>query len=287
MTWIEGVSQSVPEEIEARHGQGDRDPGEDGHPRRRGEIALRVVEHVTPAREGRLDPVTEIADVRLEEDGPGHAEGGRHRDDADGIGEEVAQHDPRSGGAQPSRALHELAFTEGEHLGAHDARHVHPRGDPDDEGHGEKRRRHEGGESQEEEDGGKGQHGVGDPQEHCIEGAPEVAGDRAEEGAESHGDEHGGHSHGEGDAPGVEEPAQHVAAELVGAQHMSLAQGRGELVPHLDLDRIGQAQPTREAGAEPKKGDHDHAAHGGAMAQEAGEDGRLSHDRRTRGSTAA
>src|SRR6266498_3215747 len=61
--WIEGVSQSVPEEIEARHREGDRDPGEDGHPRRRGEIALRVVEHVTPARERRLDPVAEIADV--------------------------------------------------------------------------------------------------------------------------------------------------------------------------------------------------------------------------------
>src|SRR5215475_10582202 len=81
---VEGVTQAVPEKVEARHGQGDRDPGKDGDPRRRGEIALRVVEHVTPARERRLDPVAEEADVRLEQDGPRHAQGGGHRDDAHG-----------------------------------------------------------------------------------------------------------------------------------------------------------------------------------------------------------
>src|SRR5499433_3712415 len=69
---VEGVAQAVPEKVETRHREGDRDPGEDGDPRRRGEIALGVVEHVTPARERRLDPVAEEADVRLEQDGPRH-----------------------------------------------------------------------------------------------------------------------------------------------------------------------------------------------------------------------
>src|SRR5262252_3949932 len=100
VTRVEGVAQAVPEKVEARHGEGDRDPGEDGDPRRRGEIALRVVEHVTPAGERRLDPVAEEADVRLEQDGPRHAERGGHRDDAHGVGKEMTHHDAASGGAQ-------------------------------------------------------------------------------------------------------------------------------------------------------------------------------------------
>src|SRR5215813_11137319 len=126
VTRVEGVAQAVPEKVEARHGEGDRDPGEDGDPRRRGEIALRVVEHVTPAGERRLDPVAEEADVRLEQDGPRHAERGGHRDDAHGVGEEMADHDAASGGAQSARALDELALAKREHLAAHHAGHVHP-----------------------------------------------------------------------------------------------------------------------------------------------------------------
>src|SRR5262252_9811206 len=105
VTRVEGVAQAVPEKVEARHGEGDRDPGEDGDPRRRGEIALRVVEHVTPAGERRLDPVAEEADVGLEQDGPRHAQRGGHRDDAHGVGQEMAQHDAASGGAQTPRSL--------------------------------------------------------------------------------------------------------------------------------------------------------------------------------------
>src|SRR5215470_8980939 len=109
VTRVEGVSQAVPEKVEARHGEGDRDPGKDGDPRRRGEIALRVVEHVTPAGEWRLDPVAEEADVRLEQDGPRHTERGGHRDDADRVREEMPQHDAAARGAEPPRALDELA----------------------------------------------------------------------------------------------------------------------------------------------------------------------------------
>src|SRR5215471_4515057 len=135
VTRVEGVAQAVPEKVEARDGQGDRDPGEDGDPRRRGEIALGIVEHVTPARERRLDTVAEEADVRLEQNGPRHAEGGGHRDDAHRVGQEVAQHDTSTRSAEAPRALDELALSEGKHLAAHHARHVHPRGDADDEGH--------------------------------------------------------------------------------------------------------------------------------------------------------
>src|SRR5262252_10878332 len=184
VTRVDSVAPAVPEKVEARYGQGDRDPGEDGDPRRRGEIALSVVEHVTPACERRLDAVAEEADVRLEQNGSRHAEGGRHRDDAHRVGQEVAQHDTSTRSAEAPRALDELALSEGEHLAAHHARHVHPRGDADDEGHGSERRRHEGGQGEKQEDGRKGQHGVRDAEEDRIGGAAEVAGQRAEERAE-------------------------------------------------------------------------------------------------------
>ncbi len=85
----------------------------------------------------------------------------------------------------------------------------------------------------------------------------------------------------------MEEAAQHVTAELVGTEEMPLGEGRGELVPHLDLDRIRQPEAARERRAEAQQRDHDHAGDGGAVASEARKHGRLLHDRRTRGSTAA
>src|SRR3990167_7265356 len=58
---IERVAETVAQEVEARHRQRHHHPREDRHPRRRGEVALRVVQHVTPARQRRLDPVPEEA----------------------------------------------------------------------------------------------------------------------------------------------------------------------------------------------------------------------------------
>src|SRR5215470_924882 len=287
VTRVEGVSQAIPEKVEARHGEGDRNPGKDGDPRRRGEIALGVVEHVTPARERRLDPVAEEADVRLEQDGPRDAERGGHRDDAHRVGEEMAHHDAASGGAQTPRSLHELLLAERQHLASHHAGHVHPRGDADDQGHGGERRRHERGQGQQEKDRRKGQHGISDPEQDAVDGAAEVPGQRADESTERHSDQHGGHASRERDAPGVEKTAQHVASKLVGAEEMALGKRRGKLVSHLDLDRVRQPEAARERRAEPQEGDDDHAGHGWAMAREPREHGRLSHESRTRGSTAA
>src|SRR6185369_9783091 len=60
---IERIAQAVTEEIEARHRESDGDARHDRKPRRAGEIDLRVVEHVAPARGRRLDAVAEIADI--------------------------------------------------------------------------------------------------------------------------------------------------------------------------------------------------------------------------------
>src|SRR5689334_18377198 len=58
---VERIAQAVAEEVEARHGERDGDARRDREPRRAGEIDLRIVEHVAPARRRRLDAVAEIA----------------------------------------------------------------------------------------------------------------------------------------------------------------------------------------------------------------------------------
>src|SRR6185503_1205699 len=63
---VERVAQSVAEEIEARHRHRDHEAREDRDPRRRGEVALSIVQHIAPARQRRLDAVAEIADVGLQ-----------------------------------------------------------------------------------------------------------------------------------------------------------------------------------------------------------------------------
>jgi len=51
----------------------------------------------------------------------------------------------------------------------------------------------------------------------------------------------------------VQEPAQDVAAQLVGAEHMPFGERRRELVRHLDPDRIGQTQAPGETAPNPRR----------------------------------
>src|SRR6185295_7252737 len=63
---VQRVAQPVAEEIEARHRQRDHQARKDRDPRRRGEVALGIVQHVAPARQRRLDAIAEIADIGLQ-----------------------------------------------------------------------------------------------------------------------------------------------------------------------------------------------------------------------------
>src|SRR5690349_2255915 len=66
---VQGVAQAVAGEVEAQHREADHRAGVHGGPRGVEHVALGVVEHVAPARRGRLDAVAEIAQRRLEQDG--------------------------------------------------------------------------------------------------------------------------------------------------------------------------------------------------------------------------
>ena len=69
-----------------------------------------------------------------------------------------------------------------------------------------------------QDDRREGEDEIADAHDRAVEQAGEVAGDRAEDGADRHRDDH--EQQGEGDRhPGAEDhPAEHVAAETVGAE---------------------------------------------------------------------
>src|SRR2546428_82687 len=67
---VQRVAEPVAEKVEARHRHGDHHARKDRDPRRRGKVALRIVEHVSPARERRLGARPEEGDGGPEQERP-------------------------------------------------------------------------------------------------------------------------------------------------------------------------------------------------------------------------
>ena len=127
----------------------------------------------------------------------------------------------------PSRrdADDELASAEGDDEAAHDAGIRRP-GDDDDGEHGVAQPWPERGDHRHRQDDRReGEHEIADAHDRAVQQAGEVAGDRAEDGADRHRDDH--EQQGEGDRhPGAEDhTAENVAAETVGAEPVRRARG--------------------------------------------------------------
>ena len=118
--------------------------------------------------------------------------------------------------------------------------------------------RHEG---QRQDQAGERQHHIGQAHQHGVDPAAEVArhhAHRQAQRAHHHGDQHHDEQR---DAGAVQQAAEHVAAELVGAEPVAGAgrqQGPGQVLPQ----RVGRRQPRRQCGQQHQQAD-DHHAHGG------------------------
>src|SRR5215207_864072 len=71
---VERVAQPIAREVEAEYREADHRARVDRHPRGVEHIALRIVQHVAPARGRGLDAVAKIAQRRFEQYGRGHRE---------------------------------------------------------------------------------------------------------------------------------------------------------------------------------------------------------------------
>ena len=205
--------------ISARPGE-ERDPPFAGHHEGR---ALR--HHDAPLRGRRPHAKADERQARGVEDGVAHGERHLHDHDRHDVRQHLRQHDAEFAVAGEPRGLHEAGFAADIGFGAGDAgveREVHDRGGEDDVLHGVAERRddaHGEHEQRERHDG------VGDAADDAVGPAAEEAGGDAGQSAHQEHQGDRGDRDEEVEPGGDDDPAEHVTAELVGAEPVPRTRG--------------------------------------------------------------
>src|SRR3989449_9636489 len=119
---IERVAQTVAEEIEAEHGDEDREAGEERQPGVRldeGDVGLEVP---APAGRRRLGAQAEEAEGGLDDDRRRDAQRGGHDDGRQAVRQDVAEEDPGIAHTEGAAGLDVLLLLDGQHAAADEAR---------------------------------------------------------------------------------------------------------------------------------------------------------------------
>src|SRR5215469_13480351 len=198
---IEHVAQPVTDEIDYENYDEDRRARKESEPPAGGDVVASLVEHGAPTWGGRGHAQPKERERGLRDDGARHREGRHHGDGRPHVGQHVAPDEPPVEGAEGAGRFHELALSKRERLPAHDPRI----GDPA---------------AQREHEDEEGELHVARPHEHVVEPAPVEAAEHAQEDAGRARDDHGHEADDEGDPRAVEEAAEDVAPEGVGAERM-------------------------------------------------------------------
>ena len=112
---------------------------------------------------------------------------------------------------------------------------------------------------------GKGEHQVDHPHQGGVDGAAEVAGGYPDQRARGEGDGDADDPDAQGNARSVEDAAEYVAPELVGAEGIR-KRGRGEPLVEVLLERIAGSENRCEQGRNDQPGDDRSPADGQRMA---------------------
>src|SRR5258708_14297078 len=123
---VEGVAQSVAEDIQGKQQHRQKSAGHEQYPGRRLHFSRAFGNQSPQARMGFLDAQSEETQEAFEHDDLRHGERGVDDDGSDDIGDHVFDDD--AGGARPRRhrGLDELPPANAQGLTAHDARHGEP-----------------------------------------------------------------------------------------------------------------------------------------------------------------
>src|SRR6266481_2356751 len=119
---IESVAEAIAEQVEAEHGDENREPGEESQPRvglDEGDVGLEVP---SPARRRRLSAQPEEGERRLHDDGGRDAERGRDDDRRQTVGQDVPEQDPGIPHSEGAAGLDVLLLLDREHASPHQAR---------------------------------------------------------------------------------------------------------------------------------------------------------------------
>src|SRR5215212_3212320 len=133
---VEGVPQTVAEEVEADH-QDAEDEG--GQPQQVGvepELRRPVAYQGTQRRLRHLDPEPYKAQERLGEDGGRYGEHQVDHDEPEGVRDQVLPHEPEPARPEGARGEREFLVLELYHPATHEPRHVRPAGQTNRNGDG-------------------------------------------------------------------------------------------------------------------------------------------------------
>src|SRR2546426_1618459 len=247
---IPRVPQSITEEVEAQHGQADRQAREDREPRGLlHERAARAAEHQAPGGRGRLSPQPEEAQRCFDQDRVAQPD---RRDDEDGrghVGEDVGDQDSRLAAADGLRRLDVPVLLRREHRATDDARVT------GNDHHGDREHRVRRAGLQYRHDRER-QHQprnrldrVHDALEHEIEATLPVATRQTDDRTGERSEPDGEKPDPQRDAGAVNDATEHVTADVVGAEEVRPARWRQPDL-RLRLQWIVRRQDVGEDGGE-------------------------------------
>ena len=192
-------------------------------------------------------------------------------DRPDGVREDVADDDPPVAGTGRLRRLDELLLAQREEGAAHDPGEARPEEEREDDRdalrialadvHRDRQQHREARQRQ---------HQVGQPHQHVVDPAAEVAADRADRRADHGREQRDDERHPERRPQAVDDPAERVAAEEVGAEEVVALRRRRErdaeevrLVEGVRREEVGEDRDDAEEEQD------DQAAHRQPVAEEA------------------
>lgn len=123
---VEGIAETVAEEIEGEKGGREEEGGEDEEGRIADHAVGALLDEAAPGSVWGLDAEAEEGEDGFEAHDGGDGEGGVDDDRADGIGDEVAEDDSDVRESETARGFDELLIFEGEDLTADNASHGEP-----------------------------------------------------------------------------------------------------------------------------------------------------------------
>ena len=169
---------------------------------------------------GGRTPMPRKAQARLGEDRAGDGERAGDDDRRCDVGQDMAEHDPPGSRADATAGHDEIAFTQTQCFRSHQARNARPAEDPDDEHHvvdARAEHRHQADDDDQRRDR---HHHVGQAHEPEIHFTAQKPARQSDQGADGDADAGCDEPHGQGDLRAPDQPTQHIAPRVVGAQQM-------------------------------------------------------------------
>ena len=246
-----------PKQVERQHR--DRDGGTREHhqpPRRHQAGVQRIGQHVAPGRRRWRDADAQEAERRLDDDGDAEMGGRQDQVGRHALRQDVAEHQALVRGADAARRLDVLHLLERQHDRADDASAERYSGDGDGHDHRRHAAAQRHGDRHRQYQVGKGLQELDDTLTRHVEASTEVAAGQAPQRADGRAEQHRAQRHGERALGAVDDAAQRVAADLVGAEPVRLAR---RLLHGAEVRlerRIGRDQRCRHRHGDDQGGDH-------------------------------